>query len=142
MVPAARALDGRIKENGAQTILYMTWASLDTLAGSGVEGFVNEQEQVVARFQTVAEELNAAVAPVGAAWARSLTQRPDLDLWQYDNVHANESGTYLAACVFYAVIYGQSPVGLDYSAGLPGDTAQFLQHVAAETVLTDPADGG
>jgi hypothetical protein len=123
MVPAARALDTRIRENGAQTILYMTWASLDTLAGSGIEGFVDEQEQVDAGFLTVAEELNATVAPVGAAWARSLTQRQDLGLWQYDNVHANESGTYLAACVFYAIIYRQSPAGLDYTAGLSDDTA-------------------
>ena len=139
MAPAARALDGRIKKAGAQTILFVTWASLDTLAGNGIEGFVDEQEQVSAGFLAVAEELDATVAPVGAAWARSLTQRPDLDLWQYDNVHANRNGTYLAACVFYAVIYGQSPSGLDYTAGLPGDTAQFLQRVAAEVILADSA---
>jgi hypothetical protein len=135
MVPAAHALDTRIRENGAQTILYMTWASLDTLAGSGIEGFVDEQEQVDAGFLTVAEELNATVAPVGAAWARSLTQRQDLGLWQYDNVHANESGTYLAACVFMPSSTGKAPQAWTIQPG-----CQTIQPVPATHRRRDRLD--
>jgi hypothetical protein len=48
------------------------------------------------------------------------------------------TGTYLAACVFYAAIYAKSPEGLGYRADLPKETAQFLQTIANQTVLTDP----
>ena len=80
--------------------------------------------------------MDAPVAPVGMAWEKALTHRPDLSLWRADHVHATPQGTYLAACVLYAVIYGQSPVGLDYGAELPADTVQFLQSIAGETVPT------
>jgi len=137
MYPAARALDERIRNSGAQTILLMTWGSPDTLAERGLDGFASEQEQVSAGFLTIAKELDALVAPVGIAWAKSLMQRPELELWQHDDVHASRSGTYLVACVFYAVIYQQSPKGLSYGAGLSEDTARFLQSIATETVLAD-----
>jgi hypothetical protein len=52
------------------------------------------------------------------------------------------SGTYLAACVFYATIFRQSPVGLGYDDGLPSGEAHTLQTVAAATVLGDPAYWG
>jgi hypothetical protein len=37
--------------------------------------------------------------------------------------------------VFYAALFGESPEGLAYTAGLPEEEAQFLQRIAAETVL-------
>jgi hypothetical protein len=52
------------------------------------------------------------------------------------------SGTYLAACVFYATIFRQSPVGLDDDDGLPAAQAHDLQSVAAATVLGDPTEWG
>ena len=52
-----------------------------------------------------------------------------------DGIHPNREGTYLAANVFYALIFQQSPAGLIYSADLPEETAQLLQVVAVETVL-------
>jgi hypothetical protein len=87
----------------------------------------------------IAEELSVPVAPVGYAWLLARNQNPQLDLWQPDGSHPTEIGTYLAACVFYAVIFRQSPKGLTYLATLPTETAQFLQQIAATTVLDDPA---
>ncbi len=57
----------------------------------------------------IAHELRAPVAPVGIAWLAVRRQNPQLNLWQDDGNHPNEDGTYLAACVFYAVIFRQSP---------------------------------
>jgi hypothetical protein len=45
------------------------------------------------------------------------------------------AGSYLAACVFYAKIFGESPVGVNYSAGLADETAAYLQQVAADVTL-------
>jgi hypothetical protein len=62
-----------------------------------------------------------------------------LDLWQADGSHPSEQGTYLAACVFYAAIFHQSPEGLSYLAGLTKETPTFLQRIAASTVPDNPA---
>src|SRR5262249_46570037 len=51
-------------------------------------------------------------APVGLAWQAALKARPDFALHVADKSHPNPAGSYLAACVFYATIYGQSPKGL------------------------------
>ena len=66
-------------------------------------------------------------------------QNPQLDLWQDDGSHPTEQGTYLAACVFYAVLFRQSPQGLTYGDGLAADTVRVLQTLAADTVLAEPA---
>jgi hypothetical protein len=62
-------------------------------------------------------------------------KHPELDLWQGDGSHPNSYGTYLAACVFYAVIFQESPEGFTYYAELTEEVANTLQTAAANTVL-------
>ena len=139
MVPAVRLLDGKIGEIGAYTMLFMTWAGRDGLPGAGFEDYAAMQAGIETGYLEVAGEIGAMVAPAGAAWQRALEGDPQLELWQRDGIHPSPEGTYLAACVFYATLLGQSPEGASYLAGLPEETARFLQAVAAETVLRDPA---
>jgi hypothetical protein len=95
------------------------------------------QAQIDAGYLGIAQELKVPVVPVGAAWQAATQRYPQLDLWQSDNSHPTMMGTYLAACVFYATIFRQSPVGLSYTAGLPADVAGELQTIAASTVLNN-----
>jgi hypothetical protein len=74
---------------------------------------------------------NADVVPVGEAWDRALGRNPAPDLWQSDGSHPTVEGTYLAACVFYLVIFQRSPVGLGYHDGLPDQIAARDQQLAA-----------
>ena len=109
----------------------------------GLKQFVRDlvcilEAQVQEGYMQIANELNAMVAPVGIAWQNGMLKDPQLGLWQADGLHPSIEGSYLAACVFYAVIYQQSPEGLTYTAGLPEEKAQFLQATAAETVLENP----
>ena len=60
----------------------------------------------------IAKELNAQVAPVGLAWNKALAADPHLILHQPDKSHPAPTGSYLAACVFYATLFDKSPVGL------------------------------
>ncbi|NBR27816.1 MAG: hypothetical protein EBT83_05300, partial [Betaproteobacteria bacterium] len=66
--------------------------------------------------------------------ANAIKKRPDLELYQPDKRHPTLAGTYLAATTAYAALYGKSPVGNTYTAGLDAATAGFLQTVALETV--------
>jgi hypothetical protein len=135
MVPAVRLLDNKIRESGASTVLFMAWGRRDGLPSAGYKDFSAMQAQVQAGYMSVADELDTMVAPVGVAWQNGIAQDSQVDLWQMDGLHPARAGTYLSACVFYAVIFQQSPEGLSYSAGLSQEQAWSLQAIAAETVL-------
>jgi len=68
------------------------------------------------------------------AFAAARAKRPELELYQPDKRHPSLAGTYLAASTVYATVFGKSPVGLSYTAGLDPELAAFLQAVAWETV--------
>ena len=67
---------------------------------------------------------------------------PGFELYHRDGRHASPVGSYLTACVFYAVVFNTSPEGLPGSFYLKGkmwvdlekDRASLLQKVAWETV--------
>lgn len=138
MYPAARQLVQKIRGAGATPIFFLTWAHRGGWPENGLPSYESMQGQINTGYLSIAQELAAPVAPVGAAWWTAVWQNSSLDLWQADGSHPTVQGTYLAACVFYAVVFRQSPEGLSYQAGLPPETAQALQTIAAKTVLSDP----
>jgi len=125
----AGRFEAEIKKVNARTILFMTAAHQDR---------PETTEKIAEIYNDIGEKLNAKVAPVGLAFKKSLEKRPDLILHDLpeDTVHANQCGTYLTGCVFYAVLTGRNPRGLS-NAGLDKVTraqAEFLQQIAWETV--------
>jgi hypothetical protein len=139
MYPAARNLVKRIQSTGATPLLYSTWARKFGWPEQGLTTYKQMQAAVNQGYQNIAREFDAPIAPAGEAWRLALAQYPELELWQPDGIHATEQGTYLAACVFYATLFGQSPEGLSYTATLSQETAGRLQTIAAKAVLTNPA---
>jgi len=137
MYPAIRLLHKEIENTGADVILFMTWGRRDGLPQSAYNDFDEMQTELETGYINIADELNVMVSPVGIAWQNGLEKNPQLVLWQGDGSHPNMNGSYLAACVFYAVIFQESPEGLASMAGLQVDIGHFLQSVAAETVFDD-----
>jgi hypothetical protein len=137
MVPAIQALNTEIERTGAKTILFMTWGRREGLLQSGFRDFKEMQAALTDGYVAIADELDVRLAPVGAAWEIVVDDDPQIDLWKMDGSHPSVAGSYLAACVFYAVIFQESPEGLAYMAGLEADTVLVLQSMAAETVLRD-----
>lgn len=92
-----------IKAKGAKVFLYMTWArSWDPYM----------QAVITKRYEELAQLCDATIVPVGPAWQRARSLRPDIALYDNDQSHPSPLGSYLSACVFYGVFSGQSPVGL------------------------------
>ncbi len=120
----ARRFDAEIKKAGARTVLYLTWARQDS---------PQSQALLTNAYTSIAAELKAIVAPVGVAWQRALQENPKLVLHVSDGSHPNLAGTYLAACVFYAVLYSNSPAGLSQD-NQSASNAAFLQRIAWQTV--------
>jgi len=139
MFPAARSLVGQIERRGEKPIFFMTWAHRNGAPDYGIPDYETMQHSVDRAYYAIARELDVPVAPVGETWLVVRRQDPDITLWQDDGSHPTTAGTYLAACVFYAAIFRQSPDGLDFDAGLSGHTARILQTAAAQDVLASPS---
>jgi hypothetical protein len=130
----ARLLDAEIKRRGADTVFYMTWANRD---------LPDTQTLLTDAYCSVARELDALLAPVGLAWEKAQHASSRIVLHHQDGRHASPIGAYLTACVFYAVLFNQSPEGLPASFYIEGKMrpdqddrqALLLQKAAWETVL-------
>lgn len=139
MVPAIRLLHAEIEDIGAETILFVTWGHRDGMPQAGYSRYADMQAEITRGYMEIATQLDLIAAPVGEAWQRTAGQDAEFELWHQDGSHPSLAGSYLAACVFYAVVFQESPEGLGYAAGLDEKVAGQLQSIAAETVLKDPA---
>ena len=129
-----------IRKREATTLLFLTWAHRDR---------PKTQVEITRVYREVARKVKARIAPVGPAWAAARKKRPDLALHKKDGSHPTPAGSYLAACVFYAVITQKSPVGLPHSLQRDKKTvlklkqrdARLLQQVAWDAVARFPSQG-
>lgn len=138
--PAIGYLDSLIKTKKAKTLLYMTWGRkrggiqiMDSLSTKQYKDYFEMQKDLEKAYRDLGKEFSATVIPAGLAWQNVIKRYYFADLWNPDESHPNIEGTYLNACVFYATIFGKSPVGLKYTAGLDKSYAQFLQETAYST---------
>jgi hypothetical protein len=88
------------------------------------------QARLAAGYSRLGAELGAQVAPAGLAWGEALRREPGFDLWADDRKPPARSGSYLAACVFYAALTGRDPARSGFTAGLEPGQARFRQQVA------------
>ena len=142
MYPAVQRLTSTISDAGAQPLLFLTWGHRDGWPQAGLTSYSSMQAALDQGYETLSAEQGIPIAPVGWAWGTLLTQEPNADLWQSDGSHPTVEGTYLAACVFYATIFRQSPEGLSDHDGLSQDEAVRVQAVASNAVLGDTARWG
>ncbi len=130
----ARAFDGEIRESGARTAFFMTWAR---------RGRPEMLEAVRDGYTAIAEELGATLVPAGVAWQTSHERHPGLHLWHSDGSHPSPAGTYLAAALFYEVLTDcSSAVGVDHAGlgQLDVDEIRALQEIAHERCTLDRHD--
>jgi hypothetical protein len=138
MYPAARRLVATVRKTDAQPMFFVTWAHRDGWPENGLVSYGSMQAAIDDAYLSIAEELGVGLAPVGYAWQTLLGQETSSGLWKDDGSHPTEKGTYLAACVFYAAIFHESPRGLTYRGNLSIAEASTVQEVAAATALGDP----
>jgi hypothetical protein len=112
-----------LKEKGIQPVLFMSWA---------YKGKPDMTAPLAEQYTLAANANDALVIPAGLAFANALAKDATLELYQDDKRHPSLEGTYLAACTSYAALYGKSPIGLSYTAGLPAERVKLLQTAAWE----------
>ncbi len=123
-IAAIKDFQELLSKTGTKLYLFMTWP-------------YKEEPQMYNAIKSTYEDAagltRATVVPVGTVW-KSIQedQAITVDLYDADGVHPNIMGTYLASALFYAAIYGKSPSGNTYTAGLEEETANYLKQKAGQ----------
>lgn len=122
MHESVRLFDEEIKKTGAKTVLYMTWARRHS---------PQAQDIISEAYTSVGQEIGATVVPAGLAWRDFLEKHDQPVLHDRDQSHPTLAGSYLAACVFVAVLLKENPVGIKVEvAGLDDKDRALLQKAA------------
>jgi hypothetical protein len=128
-----RLFDGAIQAAGAKTVLYMTWAR---------QHAPESQRAITDAYTGIARELGATVVPVGRAWEAFLRKHDRPILHDRDGSHPTPAGSYLAACVFLAVLFGDNPIGIKGEVpGLSANDVALLQKTAQQVCKAVTAKG-
>jgi hypothetical protein len=124
---SATELDSLIRLNHAKTAFYMTHARQND------PEMINDLSFA---YTHIGNELNALICPAGLAWEKSRITDPNFNLYENDGSHPNFRGSYLTACVIFASIYQESPIGnthVCYPFMTESDRL-YLQNIAWQTV--------
>jgi hypothetical protein len=115
--------DQCIKGAGSRTALYLTWARKHA---------PRTQAAITAAYKSIGNEIGAPVIPAGVAWQNFLRTHDQPVLHDRDASHPTLAGSYLAACVAFAVLFDRSPAELRVDVpALKDADARMLQSAAA-----------
>lgn len=142
MYPSSIILHDSVKYSDpcSRVLFYLTWGRRfggiqcfePNYCSPDFSGFNQMQDSLTMAYKGIADSLSDWIAPVGEAW-RFVINHTAMVLHDADNSHPNLNGSYLAACVFYDVIFGKPSAGNIFTAGLAPDSALLLQ-TAADSV--------
>ena len=91
-----------ITNAGGKAVLFSAWPAADRRV---------DFPRAAESYRLAAEDVTGLYAPVAKAWVEAWNRDAGLQLY-YDGLHANATGSYLAALAIYARIFGKSPIGL------------------------------
>lgn len=132
----------------AKIVMYMTWGR--RFGGQQCDqnrvncspdfvDFTHMQDSLASAYTEIADSIGAYIAPVGRAWQAALTDTA-LVLHTGDNSHPNYNGSYLAGCIFHAIFWKESPVGVPFYGSLADSLANYFQIIADSTVFRAATD--
>ncbi len=121
--------------HGATPVLFTTWGYRDgDRANVPSDTYEGMQSRLDRTFAELAESDHVTLVPVASAWSEARRTHPAWDLWAADGHHPSLTGSYLAACVFYAKLVRHPATGNAFTAGLPAEVARGLQEIADRAV--------
>ena len=114
--------DPVIKESGAKTALYMTWARAHA---------PETQKAITDAYTSIAREMGATLIPAGSAWEKFLAEHEKPVLHDKDKSHPTLAGSFLAACAVFSALFDRACSDLEIEVrGLDGAEVKLLQRVA------------
>ncbi len=143
MFPFAKQLDSLILLSNpcAETVFYMTWGRKNGDASNcanwpPVCTYAGMDSLLRMRYMQMAASNKAIVSPVGAVWRYLRNTQPQIELYEADESHPSEAGTYAAACSFYSTLFRKDPTQITFSGTLPHNDALLIRN-AVKAVAFD-----
>ena len=140
-LPYAIVLDTMIKNHNAcaTTVFYETWGrklgdASNCASYPPVCTYTGMQNRLKQSYKAFADTCHGLFSPVGEAFRKSIALNPALELYQSDQSHPSLEGSYLAACVFYEMLYQKSVLSNTFNPGIGTATLSFLQQTAHAVV--------
>ncbi|MGE3804538.1 MAG: SGNH/GDSL hydrolase family protein [Gemmataceae bacterium] len=137
-IESGKLFADEIKKAGARTLLFVTWPK---------KNMGSNQDQILNTYTRLAQETGARLVPVGPVWMQAGFAK--VMFYRADESHPSPLGTYIAACVFYAVMRDKDPQGLPFEGIVteapyserPAEEIRRYQEMAWKTALklADPS---
>lgn len=146
MIDARNKLCESIVKKGAMPVVFVTWGYWGRPSREASRLTEEQLAAANAKYCASAKVPGGGVAPVGPAWQMALDKDPKNPMHIQGDVPPTPEGSYLAACVIFATISGQPPLGLPSTlettsdgktkklVDLKPERAKFLQEIALEAV--------
>lgn len=139
-LPFAEKIVDSIRSNSpcTQLVLYMTWGYKNgNSKWSPIASYDSMQYRIKLQYLRFADLLDAKVSPVGEVWKSVRANYSGINLYNPDNQHPSEVGSYLSACTHFTTIFGESPLRNKADINIPIETKQIVEMNASQIVLNN-----
>ena len=111
-----------------EAMFYMTWGRKEGDAPNAayfpvLGTYEGMDSMLYERYMYMARTYDASVCPVGRVWRYLRANNPEIELYQLDNSHPSQAGSYAAACAFYTMIFHKSPLRIAFDSDLETSVA-------------------
>ena len=96
-----------VKANNGIPYIYATWI-YDGISSNNYDVL----DPVQSALKSVIDGTGAVMVPVDQAFRIFQNRYPNIPIFMSDNKHPSPIGIYLAACVYFRIFTGESPLGL------------------------------
>jgi hypothetical protein len=142
VIPFADFLIDSIRSANACAIpvFFNTWGRRDgEPMWDSINTFTKMNQRLHNAYDYMADEFSTKLSPVGIGFEHIYNDDespvPFIDLYTGDGSHPSIFGSYLAACVFYEVLFDESVEGNTFiSGGIDPEQGAYLQSVAHHVV--------
>ncbi|MBN1969699.1 MAG: hypothetical protein JXR48_07055 [Candidatus Delongbacteria bacterium] len=138
-------LDALIKQNGSDTMLFMTWGrknggtqSYGGYSSPEFANFENMQDSLNSTYTRASECINSEIAEIGEGFRISITSYPEIELFSNDGSHPSYAGSYLAALIFYSKLFQCSTQAIQFHGSLDSETAETLKNISDQITGFNP----
>jgi hypothetical protein len=125
--------DALIRARGGRTALFSVWPSASRQG---------DFDRAIESYELAAAAVDGVLLPAATAWLEAWEREPGLSLYA-DGLHPTRQGTWLAAAVMVARLYGRSPLelpaGVEYRMPESGTRQELRLDDATARVLRDAA---
>jgi len=127
-----------IEAAGARTALYITWGRRDGDSKNPklFPDYSTMQQELSAAYELAARTNNAWLVPVGDIWSVVMRKRPELgaSLYKPDGSHPSYAGAFLASCVFFRSLLGDSLDTINAEKVLTREELDYVKTIVRDNV--------